>query len=50
MGWNKIDVLGLGLVTNLAFVKHDHTEVIAQAEKASKQMTTLLRKIIADIS
>ena len=47
--WNKIDVLGIGFVTNLAFVKHDHKDVIAQAEKASKHMTLLLNEIIQSI-
>ncbi len=40
--WLKMEVMGLAFVTNLAFVKHDHKDVIAAAEKASAQMTTVL--------
>lgn len=42
----NINVLGLAFVTNLAFVKHDHKEVVAQANKASLQMKKLLLGII----
>ena len=42
----NIDVLGLAFVTNLAFVKHDHKEVVAQANKASEKMAKLLEEII----
>ena len=42
----NINVLGLAFVTNLAFVKHDHKEVVAQANKASQQMKTLLLSIL----
>jgi len=42
----NIDVLGLAFVTNLAFVKHDHKEVIQQANKASKQMKKLLSLVV----
>ncbi len=38
----KVDVLSLAFVTNLAFVKHDHHEVLANAKKASSQMNALL--------
>lgn len=44
--WHEMNVLGLAFVTNLAFVKHDHKEVVAQAEKASDQMKQLLLGII----
>lgn len=44
--WQKMDVLGLAFVTNLAFVKHDHHEVVAQAEKASAQMVQLLLDVV----
>jgi purine-nucleoside phosphorylase len=44
--WHKLNVLGLAFVTNLAFVKHDHKEVVAQAEKASQQMSDLLLGIL----
>lgn len=42
-------VLGLALVTNLAFVKHDHLEVLAQSEKASAKMSQLLEQIVQKI-
>lgn len=42
----KIKTLGLSLVTNLAFVKHDHKEVLAEANKASEKMIQLLEGII----
>lgn len=42
-------VLGLSFVTNLAFVKHNHTEVVQQANKASKKMKVILTKIITTI-
>jgi len=42
-------VLGLSLVTNLAFVKHKHEEVVAEAKKASEKMTAWLMKIIEAI-
>ncbi|OGD61688.1 hypothetical protein A3I57_02655 [Candidatus Beckwithbacteria bacterium RIFCSPLOWO2_02_FULL_47_23] len=42
-----LKVLGLALVTNLAFVKHDHREVLAQSEKAGAKMSLLLEKIVS---
>ncbi|MCX6733107.1 MAG: purine-nucleoside phosphorylase [Candidatus Roizmanbacteria bacterium] len=42
----NINVLGLSFVTNLAFVKHDHKEVVAEANKASEKMKILLTEII----
>lgn len=41
-----LSVLGLSFVTNLAFVKHDHKEVVQEANKASGQMVKLLTGII----
>jgi purine-nucleoside phosphorylase len=41
-----MQVLGLAFVTNLAFVKHDHKEVVEQANKASEQMKILLSSLI----
>lgn len=38
----SMNVLGVAFVTNLAFVKHDHREVVAQAEAASQQMVRFL--------
>ena len=40
-----VKTLGLSFVTNLAFVKHNHKEVIAEANKASKQMKALLSSL-----
>jgi len=42
----NIDVLGLVFVTNLAFVKHNHKEVLAEADKASGMMKQLLKNFI----
>jgi len=42
----NINVLGLAFVTNLAFVKHDHKEVVAEANKASGQMKMILTNIM----
>lgn len=41
-----LEVLGLSLVTNLAFVKHAHSDVLAAAEKASEKMAELLTRVI----
>jgi len=41
-----IKVLAIAFVTNLAFVKHDHREVLREAERASEQMVKLLEGII----
>lgn len=42
----NIDVLGLAFVTNLAFVKHNHKEVLAEANKASGMMKKLLVSLL----
>lgn len=42
-----IDVLALAFVTNLAFVKHDHKDVVAQANKASESMALLLKQVLS---
>lgn len=42
-----MNVLGLSFVTNLAFVKHNHKEVVAEANRASEKMKVLLSTIIA---
>ena len=39
-------VLGLSFVTNLAFVKHDHREVLREAEKGRERMSALLQDIV----
>ncbi len=39
-------VLGLAFVTNLAFVKHDHKDVLTQAKKASRKMSALIESIL----
>ncbi len=44
--WLKMRVAGIALVTNLAFVKHDHKEVLAQANKASQQMVKLIKSYV----
>lgn len=44
-----IKVLGLVFVTNLAFVKHNHLDVLAAATKASPQMSRLLTKLVDQI-
>lgn len=43
----NMKVLGLAFVTNLAFVKHDHKEVLQEAEKGSRRMALLLEELIA---
>lgn len=42
-----IKTLGLAFVTNLAFVKHDHKEVLKEAERGSTRMSTLLKELIS---
>ena len=44
-----LKILGLALVTNLAFVKHDHQEVLAQSQKAGDKMSQLLFQIVEKI-
>jgi purine nucleoside phosphorylase len=39
-------VLGLSFITNLAFVKHDHKQVIAAAEASSAKMAELIQKLV----
>ena len=39
-------VLGLAFVTNLAFVKHNHLDVLAAANRASAKMSQLLTAIV----
>ncbi len=41
-----LKVLGLSCITNLAFVKHSHQEVVAAGEKQSRSMVILLQSII----
>lgn len=47
--WLKLDVLGLALVTNLAFVKHSADDVLAEAEKVREQLKTVLVGIIEQV-
>ncbi|MCR4329342.1 MAG: purine-nucleoside phosphorylase [Candidatus Roizmanbacteria bacterium] len=42
----RMRVLGLSFVTNLAFVKHDHKQVLFQATKASSRMRLLLEGVL----
>lgn len=44
-----VKILGLAFVTNLAFVKHNHKEVLREAEKGSKRMAILLHKLAASL-
>ena len=41
-----IKVLGLSLVTNLAFVKHAHKDVLAAANRSSKKMAALIKNVL----
>lgn len=41
-----VEVLGIAYVTNLAFVVHDHKDVLAAANAGSRQMVTLLQGVI----
>ncbi|HQM16137.1 MAG TPA: purine-nucleoside phosphorylase [Candidatus Woesebacteria bacterium] len=44
--WLGIKVAAVALVTNLAFVKHDHKEVLMESEKAADKMVKLLGKYV----
>lgn len=44
--WLEIKIAAIAFVTNLAFVKHDHKEVIQVAEASSKKMITVLENLI----
>ncbi len=46
----NLRILGLAFVTNLAFVKHDHKEVLREAEKAGKKMKNLILGLIKKIN
>lgn len=41
-----LEVLSLAFVTNLAFVKHNHQEVLAEANKGSQRMQVLLKEFL----
>lgn len=41
-----LKVLGLSLITNLAFVKHDHHDVMAAAARSSSQMAEIIQRVI----
>lgn len=45
----SIKVLGVAFVTNLAFVVHDHQDVLAAAKDGSQRMTTLLRAVVSSL-
>lgn len=45
-----LKVLGLSCITNLAFVKHSHQEVVAAAEAVKGNMTRLLKGITLQIA
>ncbi|MBI2009994.1 MAG: purine-nucleoside phosphorylase [Candidatus Chisholmbacteria bacterium] len=42
-----LKILGLSFVTNLALVKHDHREVLREAERGSEQMKKVLAGIVS---
>jgi len=42
----NINTVGLAFVTNLAFVRHDHKEVVAEANKAADKMASILERLI----
>lgn len=44
-----IKVLGIAFVTNLAFVVHDHQDVLAAAKDGGQRMSTLLRQVVSSI-
>ncbi len=47
MGRNlNMEVLGLSLITNLAFVKHSHEDVLAAAKKQEKNLYEFIKKLI----
>ena len=46
----NVEVLDMSFVANLAFVKHSHEEVFAEARKASGQMVNRLKGIIARVA
>ncbi len=41
-----LQVLGLTLITNLAFVKHDHKDVMAAAQRSSEEMAEIIQRVI----
>lgn len=41
-----IKILGLSYVTNLAFVKHEHKDVLKAAQRGSNQMSLLLGNLL----
>jgi purine-nucleoside phosphorylase len=44
--WLGVKVIGISYVTNLAFVKHDHGDVLAAAEAGGERMVTLLTGLV----
>jgi purine-nucleoside phosphorylase len=44
-----VKVLGIAFVTNLAFVVHDHQDVLAAAHAGSAKMSMLLSEIISSL-
>jgi purine-nucleoside phosphorylase len=48
--WLGVQVLSFAFVTNLAFVKHDHHEVLAESEKAADGMSNVLSGIVAHMN
>lgn len=48
--WLKLKVISFAFVTNLAFVKHNHKDVIKQANLGGKKMKVLLEQLITKVS
>ncbi len=45
----EMEVLGLSMVTNLAFVKHDHKEVLQAVKNQEKNLRHFFQKLISSI-
>ncbi len=48
--WLKMKVVAVAFVTNLAFVKHDHKEVLAEAEKGAGRMVELSERFYNSVN
>lgn len=44
----NLKILGLSFVTNLAFVKHDHRDVVAAAEASATKMAELIAEVVKE--
>lgn len=43
----KIPVIGLAVITNLAFVKHAHADVLRESQNAKSKLETIFTKLIS---